>query len=88
MQTPPQVARSTSSPRFRSDRGHRFDEDPNNRGGFFLRDFRTTLADADFSTVNIEITIGTGPTQDKLTGTANMVEEPAGSGRWRLANGP
>lgn len=65
-----------------------FDEDPNKTGAVFLRDFRTNLATADFSTVNVEITIGTGAMQDKLTGTANMVERPFGSGRWRLANEP
>jgi hypothetical protein len=46
----------------------------------------TTLAATDFSTVNIEITIGSGTTQDKLTGTANLVQKPAGSGRWRLTS--
>jgi hypothetical protein len=61
-----------------------FDEDPNNSGGFFLRDFRTNLVDADFSTVNVEITVGTGAAEDKLTGTANLVERPFGSGKWRL----
>jgi hypothetical protein len=60
------------------------DEDPKNSGGVFLRDFRTNLADADFSIVNVEITIGTGAAEDKLTGTANLVEKPLGSGRWRL----
>lgn len=63
-----------------------FDEDPNNNGSIFLRDFRANLADADFSTVNVEITIGTGATADKLTGTASLVQKPAGSGSWRLAN--
>jgi hypothetical protein len=61
-----------------------FDEDPNNSGAILLRDFRTNLADADYSIVNVEITIGTGATADKLTGTANLVQRPAGSGRWRL----
>jgi hypothetical protein len=63
-----------------------FDENPNNNGSVFLRDFRTNLADADFSTVNVEITIGTGAAADKLTGTASMVEKPAGSGSWRLSS--
>lgn len=63
-----------------------FDEDPNNKGSIFLRDFRTNLADRDFSIVNVEITIGLGATADKLTATANLVEKPGGSGRWRLAN--
>ena len=44
-----------------------FDENPTLRGGIALRDIRTTLADADFSVVNVEITIGSGATQDKLT---------------------
>lgn len=61
-----------------------FDENPNNSGSIFLRDFRTNLADADFSIVSVEITIGTGTTADKLTGTVNLVQQPAGSGRWRL----
>jgi hypothetical protein len=65
-----------------------FDENPNNSGSVFLRDFRANLADADFSTVNVEITIGTGATADKLTGTASLVQKPAGSGSWRLANEP
>jgi hypothetical protein len=63
-----------------------FDENPNNNGSVFLRDFRASLADADFSTVNVEITIGTGATADKLTGIASMVEKPAGSGSWRLSS--
>jgi hypothetical protein len=61
-----------------------FDEHPMNSGSVFLRDFRTNLADANFSTVNVEITIGTGAAEDKLTGTVNLVEKPLGSGRWRL----
>jgi hypothetical protein len=65
-----------------------FDENPNNNGSVFLRDFRANLADADFSTVNVEITIGTGATADKLTGTASLVQKPAGSGSWRLASEP
>jgi hypothetical protein len=65
-----------------------FDENPAGSGSVFLRDFRASLADADFSTVNVEITIGTGATADKLTGTANLVQKPAGSGSWRLANEP
>lgn len=63
-----------------------FDENPNNSGSVFLPDFRASLADADFSTVNVEITIGTGAAADKLTGTASMVEKPAGSGSWRLSS--
>ena len=61
-----------------------FDENLNNSGGIFLRDFRTNLADADYSIVDVEITIGTGATADRLTGTVNLVQQPAGSGRWRL----
>jgi hypothetical protein len=63
-----------------------FDEDPNNSGGVFLRDFRTDLDDSDYSIVNVEVSIGTGTAQDKLTGTANLVERPFGSGKWRLKN--
>jgi hypothetical protein len=32
----------------------------------------------------VEIIIGTGVTADRLTGTASLVEKPAGSGRWSL----
>lgn len=60
------------------------DEDPNKTGAFFLRDFRTTVLYTDYSTVNVEVTIGTGASQDKLTGTATLVQKPPGSGRWRL----
>lgn len=65
-----------------------FDEDPNNSGGIFLRDFRTNLADTDYSIVNAEITIGTGAAQERLIGTVYLVQRPAGSGKWRLANEP
>ena len=37
-------------------------ENPNLRGGIALRDIGTTLADADFSVVNVEIAIGSGAT--------------------------
>jgi hypothetical protein len=63
-----------------------FDEDPASgsggppTGAVVLRDLKTTLATMDFSTVNLEVTVGT----DKLVGTATMVEKPAGSGKWRL----
>jgi len=56
-----------------------------NCGGILLRDFRTSFVNADFSIVNVEITVGTGATQDRLTGTANLIEKPAGSGKWQLA---
>jgi hypothetical protein len=59
-----------------------FDEDPNNSGGFSLRDFRAAIPPGDYSVVNVEITIGTGATADRLTGAASLVEKPAGSGRW------
>jgi hypothetical protein len=65
-----------------------FDEDSNNSGSVFLRDFRANLADADFSTVNIEITVGTGAAADRLTGAAYLVQKPAGSGSWRLQTEP
>ncbi len=65
-----------------------FDEDPNNSGGISLRDFRAAIPPGDYSMVNVEITVGTGSTADKLTGTANLLEKPAGSGRWRLATEP
>ena len=61
-----------------------FDEDSNKSGGIFLRDFRANPAAGDFSIVNIEISVGTGATADKLTGTVNLVPKPAGSGKWRL----
>jgi hypothetical protein len=61
-----------------------FDEAPANGGGVSLRDRRAGLPDADYSTVNVEITIGTGATADKLTGTASLVETREGSGSWRL----
>jgi len=63
-----------------------FDEEPNNCGGIFLRDFRTSPVNVEFSIVNVEITIDTGATQDRLVGTANLVQTPAGSGKWRLKN--
>ncbi|MGE0129771.1 MAG: hypothetical protein AB7U82_16950 [Blastocatellales bacterium] len=63
-----------------------FDEDPNNSGGFSLRDFRAAIPPGDYSVVNVEITIGTGATADRLTGVASMEEKSAGSGRWRLAS--
>lgn len=65
-----------------------FDEDPNNSGGVSLRDFRATIPPGDYSVVNVEITIGTGATADRLTGAASLVEKPEGSGRWRLVSAP
>jgi hypothetical protein len=58
-----------------------FDEDPQNTGAVSLRDARTTLGTGDFSTVNVEISVGS----DKLTATVTLVQKPAGSGRWQLA---
>jgi hypothetical protein len=58
------------------------DEGANNTGAVCLRGFRATLPNANFSTVNVEIIIGTDPTAYRLTGTASLVEKPAGSGRW------
>jgi len=63
-----------------------FDEDPNNSGGVSLRDFRAAIPPGDYSVVNVEITIGTGATADRLTGAASLEEKSAGSGRWRLAS--
>ena len=65
-----------------------FDEGSNNTGSIALRDFRTGLFVADFSLVNVEITIGAGATADKLTGSVNLVEKPAGSGQWRMLSEP
>lgn len=62
-----------------------FDEDPNKTGSITLRDLRTDVPMQSYSTVNVEITVGTGSSQDRLTGTVNLVERPAGSGRWRIA---
>lgn len=65
------------------------DEDPNSTGAIVLRDAQTTLVAAmDFSTVNVEISIGTGAAEDKLTGTASLVQKPAGSGQWQLKTEP
>ncbi len=61
-----------------------FDEGPNNTGAVYLRDFQTSFPPANFSTVDAEITIGTGEMPDDLTGAASLVETPVGSGRWRL----
>jgi hypothetical protein len=65
-----------------------FDEDPNNSGGVSLRDFRAAIPPGDYSVVNVEITIGTGTTADRLTGTASLVEHSAGSGRWVIVAKP
>lgn len=64
------------------------DEDPNNMGGIFLRDVATSLDDVHFGSVTAEITIGTGATADKLTGTAQLVEKQFGSGNWRFHREP
>ena len=64
-----------------------FDEDPNNSGAIALRDFRASIPSGDYyAMVNVEITIGTGATTDRLTGMVSLVEKPAGSGRWPLSN--
>ena len=61
------------------------DEDPNNSGSSFLRDVNTTVAMADFTDTSIEVLIG----DDRLTGSATMVEKPIqGGGRWRLQSEP
>lgn len=65
-----------------------FEEDPNNSGGISLRDFRAAIPPGDYSMVQVEITIGAGPTADRLTGTAYLAQRPAGSGRWRLQTEP
>ena len=62
-----------------------FDEGPQGTGAVSLRDVRTTIPPADYSSVFVEITIGTGATADSLTGTASLVQRPVGSGRWREA---
>jgi hypothetical protein len=88
-QGPPKKQRWTLSDAERARTGIEqliFDEGPNNSGAIVLRDFRTNLVDASFSVVNVEIAIGTGATQDKLTGTAYLVEKPWG--RWRLDTEP
>lgn len=60
------------------------DEDPGNSGSIFLRDVRTDFWDDYFGVVSAEIIIGAGSLADKLTGTAQLVEIPPGSGKWRL----
>jgi len=65
-----------------------FDEDPNRSGSVFLRDFRTDFLDADYATVDVEISIGTGAAADRLTGTAHLMERRFASGRWRLDTQP
>ena len=59
------------------------DENSNNSGGISLRDMAAILPDADYATVIVEITIGTGATADRLTGTMSLTQDS--SGRWRLA---
>jgi hypothetical protein len=60
-----------------------FDEDPNNKGSFVLRDLKTDVTSVDFSSVTVKITVGTANT---LSGTASLVQKPPGSGKWRLTN--
>jgi hypothetical protein len=55
---------------------------------FFLRDVRTDFWDDYFGMVKAEIIIGTGSLADKLTGTAQLVEIPQGSGKWRFHREP
>jgi hypothetical protein len=62
------------------------DEDPNNAGAIFLRDVHFESGTAAFDTVNAEIVIGAGAAADRVTGTASLVQKPAGSGHWRLSN--
>jgi hypothetical protein len=64
------------------------DEDPNNTGAVFLRDVRFEGGTGEFDTVDAEIVIGTGSAADEIIGRANLVQRPAGSGRWRLSNEP
>jgi hypothetical protein len=56
-----------------------FDEAPNNTGAVFFRDAMNVPA-IDFSIVDVEIVVG----DDRLTGRAELVENPPGSGTWRL----
>ncbi len=65
-----------------------FDEDQGNSGGISVRDFRTEIPPGDYSMINVEITIGTGATADRLMGIVQLGEKPVGSGRWRLAATP
>jgi hypothetical protein len=60
----------------------RFDIDENrgSTGATSLADRNADVGSVNFSTVNVQITIG----EDQLSGTAELVEHPAGSGRWRL----
>jgi hypothetical protein len=59
-----------------------FDEGTNG-GGISLRDFRATIPPGDYSMVNVDITIGTGATAERLTGNVQLVEKRAG--QWQLA---
>jgi hypothetical protein len=63
-----------------------FDESSATTGSISLRDFNVALPALDFSTVNVEVVIGTvgSSTANRLTGTAKLVQKPAGSGRWQL----
>ncbi len=56
------------------------DEDPGNSGAIFLRDVGSDLGNRDFTTVNLELLIG----DERLAGSAQLKEKPAGSGMWRL----
>jgi hypothetical protein len=64
------------------------DEDPNNSGAVFLRDVRFEALTGEFDIVDAEVVIGAGSAADELSGAVNLVQEPAGSGRWRLSNEP
>lgn len=59
----------------------RVHEDLNQSGSIVLKDANNSPPAIDYSTVNVEIVVG----NDRFTGTVQMIEEPAGSGRWRLA---
>jgi len=60
------------------------DEDPSNSGTIFLRDVNAETGNSSFDTVRAEIVIGTGAAADKLTGAANLIQKPVGSGKWRF----
>lgn len=64
------------------------DEDPNKSGALFLRDVRCEAGTGSFASVKVEIVIGTGATADKLNGTAALMQQPDGSGKWRLIKEP
>lgn len=64
------------------------EEDPNNSGSIFLRDVRNECGTREFTNVTVEVIIGAGAAAEVLTGSAELVEVPAGSGRWRFHREP